>query len=124
VFALAHDLGTVSSASSPVLYSIGHVREPAVQYITKSGNQARSLYFWSQYSSVPAVIAAFLGDYSAALTRANSFDAKVESDANKISADYASVVALSIRQALGACELTISKNSDGTWNTNDVMLFM
>lgn len=69
-------------------------------------------------------ISSFLGDFSNALTRAKAFDAKVNTDASKISADYASVVALSIRQALGALEITISKNSNGSWNTADVIVFM
>lgn len=69
-------------------------------------------------------ISSFLGDFSNALGRANTFDAKVNSDAGKISADYASVVSLSIRQALGAMEITIAKNSDGSWNTADPIVFM
>lgn len=65
-----------------------------------------------------------MGSYSAALTIANAFDAKVNSDATKISATYASLVALSIRQAIGAIEITISKTSSGAWNTNDILVFM
>ncbi len=66
----------------------------------------------------------FLGDFSNALARANTFDAQVNSDASRISADYASVVALSIRQAFGATEITISKRADGSFNTGDVLVFM
>ena len=46
------------------------------------------------------------------------------SDAGAISSDYASIVALSVRQALGATELTVSKNADGSFNTNDILMFM
>ncbi len=53
VFALSHDLGTISAATPPVVVSIGHIRDPAVQYIIANGAlQNRSLYFWSQFSSV------------------------------------------------------------------------
>jgi hypothetical protein len=69
-------------------------------------------------------ISAFLSDYSAALGRANTFDAKVQSDASKISTNYAGIVALSIRQAVGATEITISKGSNGAFNTSDVLMFM
>lgn len=143
VFAYAHNLGTVSAATTPVVIAVGHARDPAIEYIIAKGAlQARSLYFFSQYSSVTAAvrvvlfmvrgtrmlmlsqITAFLGDYSAALTRAKAFDAKVQSDASAISTDYASIVALSIRQAFGATEITISKKSDGSWNTADVLMFM
>ncbi|KAF9523492.1 DUF1793-domain-containing protein [Crepidotus variabilis] len=125
VFALAHDLGSISSKTTPVIFSVGHVRDPAIRYIVAGGGvQLRSSYFWSQYSSVPTLISAFLGDYNNALSRAQAFDSKVQSDASKISADYAAIVALSIRQSLGSTEITISKNSDGSWNTNDVIVFM
>ncbi|KAF8974432.1 DUF1793-domain-containing protein [Flammula alnicola] len=112
VFGLSHDLGSVISATDPVVFSVGHIREPALQYIIANGaTQPRSLYFWSQFSSLLTC-------------RAQAFDSKVANDANKISADYASVVALSIRQALGATEITLSKNADGSFNTNDVIVFM
>lgn len=54
IFAHAHDLGTVgSSTSEAAVFSIGHVRDPAIQYIVaNSVLQDRSLYFWSSYSSV------------------------------------------------------------------------
>lgn len=69
-------------------------------------------------------ISTFLNDYAAALSRAQAFDTKVNNDATKISTDYAAIVALSLRQALGAIEITISKNADGSYNTNDVIVFM
>lgn len=54
VFAFAHDLGTVEAAqTTPVVYAIGLVRDPAVQYTLAGGvTQARSLYFWSRWSTV------------------------------------------------------------------------
>ncbi|KDQ64628.1 hypothetical protein JAAARDRAFT_201939 [Jaapia argillacea MUCL 33604] len=126
VFGFAHDLGTVTTTSSaPVVVSVGHVRDPAIEYIVAGGGyQNRSLYFWSQYPTVASAISFFLGDYANALSRANAFDSKIDSDASEISSDYASIVALSVRQAFGATEITISKNSDGTWNTSDVLMFM
>jgi len=65
-----------------------------------------------------------LGDYSAALTRANELDSKVRTDAETISSDYADIVELSIRQAFAATEITIIRNEDGSWNTDDVLMFM
>ncbi|KAF7966198.1 hypothetical protein HWV62_39706 [Athelia sp. TMB] len=126
VFAFARDLGTVSStASTPMVVSIGYVRDPAVEYIIAGGSyQPRSLYFWSKYSTVSAAITAFINNHSTALSTAKTFDAKVVSDATKISSTYASLVELSIRQAIGAIEITISKTSSGAWNTADVIVFM
>jgi hypothetical protein len=66
----------------------------------------------------------FLQDYAAALSTAQAFDAKVRSDASAISSDYADIVDLSIRQAMAAIEITVSKNDDGTFNADDILVFM
>ncbi|CAL1700859.1 unnamed protein product [Somion occarium] len=125
VFGLAHDLGTIASPSSPVVFSVGHVRDPAIQYIIANGAlQERSVFFWTQFSTVQDAISSFLGSYNDALTRAKAFDDKVNNDASAISSDYASIVALSIRQAFGATEITVSKGSNGSFNTSDVLMFM
>ncbi|KAG8213438.1 DUF1793-domain-containing protein [Butyriboletus roseoflavus] len=125
VFAFAQDLGTVSGTSNTVLFTVGHVRDPAVEYIVAGGAyQARSLYAWSAYPYAEKMIEAFLEDYPNAVIRAQEFDQQVESDASAISSNYAGVVQLSIRQAFGAMELTISQSSDGSWNTTDVLMFL
>ncbi|KAF7299431.1 hypothetical protein MIND_00892900 [Mycena indigotica] len=126
VFAHAHDLGSVSStATKPKLFTIGHVRNPSIQYIVAGGSyQDRSPYFFTKFPTVAAALTSFVNDFSAALTRANAFDAKVQADASKISADYAGVVALSIRQALATIEITTSKTAFGTYDPNDVIVFM
>jgi len=51
-------------------------------------------------------------------------DAQIESDANLINSEYAGLVAISLRQALGASEITISKDSTGGWNTSDILMFL
>ncbi|KAG9006475.1 hypothetical protein FRB93_008603 [Tulasnella sp. JGI-2019a] len=126
VFSFAQDIGSVgNTASSPVAYAIGRVRDPAVEYVIDNGvTQNRSLYFWSKYASVEDALSTFLLDYPNAFSRASAFDKKVQSDASAISSDYADVVALSIRQTFGATEITISKDGTGSWNTTDVMMFM
>lgn len=126
VFAFAKDLGTVSgTATAPAVFSIGHVRDPAVEYLVANGViENRSLFFWSQFSTVADAISSFLGDYANALSRGQALDSKIQSDASAISADYADVVALSVRQAIGATEITISKGGSGAFNTSDVLVFM
>jgi hypothetical protein len=69
-------------------------------------------------------ISFFLGDYSSALSRATSFDSQIYGDASEVSTTYAAVVALSIRQAFAATEITISKTSSGSWDTNDILIFL
>ncbi|KAJ6519201.1 hypothetical protein C8R45DRAFT_950524 [Mycena sanguinolenta] len=125
VFGLAKDLGKVGSTAASVTFAVGHIRDPAIKYVL-AGNakQARSLYFWSKFPTANAVISFFLNDFTTALATANALDKKVQTDAAKISDDYAGIVALSIRQSMAANEITISKNAFGLWNTSDVMYFM
>ena len=53
VFAMSWDLGEVNTRSDPVIISIGHVRDPAVQFIQPDGSlQNRSLYFWTEFNTV------------------------------------------------------------------------
>ncbi|PCH41118.1 DUF1793-domain-containing protein [Wolfiporia cocos MD-104 SS10] len=125
VFALAHDLGTISGASEPVVYSVGHARDPAVEYIiANDALQNRSSYFWSRYATAGDAISTFLGDYENAVARADAFDAKVQADASEISSTYAGLVALSVRQAFGGIEFTVSKDDTGAFNTSDIMTFL
>ncbi|KAL1665396.1 hypothetical protein GGF50DRAFT_126410 [Schizophyllum commune] len=121
VFGLAHDLGNVSiDASEPVVFAIGHVRDPVINYIQPDGDiQGRSYYWRSKYSSITA----FLADYPEALPRATAFDAQIRKDAEVISPEYADIVELSMRQSFGATEITIS-GSEGAWNTSDVLMFI
>ncbi|PAV21986.1 hypothetical protein PNOK_0194300 [Pyrrhoderma noxium] len=125
VFAFAEDLGFISQTSTPVVFSVGHVRDPAAEYIIANNQvQSRSSYFLSSHSTPADAISFFLSDYSNAVESAESFDSQVQSDASKISSDYAAIVALSIRQAFASTEITISKNADGSFNTSDVLIFM
>ncbi|KAH9853554.1 DUF1793-domain-containing protein [Lenzites betulinus] len=125
VFAFAHDLGSVTGATAPVVFSVGHVRDPAIQYIiANNGRQNRSLFFWTRISDVASAISTFLNDYANALVRAKAFDAQVNADATEISSDYASIAALSIRQGFGAIEITVSRTASGGFNTSDVLVFM
>jgi hypothetical protein len=126
VFGIAKDLGQVSSTpSAKVTWAVGLVRDPAVQYIVANNAiEQRSLYFFSAFATAEAALISFLKDFDAALTRGNSFDAKVRGDASKISPDYSAIVDLSVRQAFGSIEITLAKNADGTFNTGDPHVFM
>ncbi|KAJ7876517.1 hypothetical protein B0H14DRAFT_2342683, partial [Mycena olivaceomarginata] len=63
-------------------------------------------------------------DYANALAHNTKFEAQVQKDVVAICVDYAAIVALSIRRTMGAMEITISKNSDGSFNMTDVLVFM
>ena len=65
----------------------------------------------------------FLTEYPDALERAKAFDAQVKQDASVISSNYVGLVELSIRQAFGAIEFTVSKRDNG-YNVDDILVFM
>lgn len=124
-FALAVDLGDITSTETPIVWSLGVVRNATTTYTTGSGNpQIRYPYFLSQWASIPEAIDMFLGDFSAALSRATGLDDKIMNDASLISPQYTSLVSLAARQTIGGTEITISMGADGSWNTSDVMIFM
>ena len=57
VFGLAVDLGTIQSTSSPVTWSIGYVRDPAITYTTATGAlQQRRPYYVTQYANISDVV--------------------------------------------------------------------
>ncbi|KAH9935633.1 uncharacterized protein B0H18DRAFT_1082345 [Fomitopsis serialis] len=105
VFGLAVDLGNIQSTQSPVVWSVGYVRDPSIQYTTGSGTvQNRSPYYVTQYSSVED------------MTRSTQLDNEITQNATNISSEYSDLVSLAARQTFGAIDIT--------WNTSDVMIFM
>ncbi|KAI0312486.1 hypothetical protein OF83DRAFT_644042 [Amylostereum chailletii] len=127
----AHDLGTIESTSSPIVWAFGHTFDSdntsAIQYQDLSGNppQRRSLYYVTQYSDDHTLIDDFLNDFPAALERAIQFDANLTNAATSTipGTEYSDLIALATRQAVGFTSLTIGKGSDGLWNKSDVMMF-
>ncbi|EPT03715.1 hypothetical protein FOMPIDRAFT_1022289 [Fomitopsis schrenkii] len=118
-YGFAHDLGNITE-SSTVVFVIGHARDPVVNYITSGGSmQARSALYLSQYPSINDAITAFAKDYDNALSRADALDSQISQDASAISRNYSEIVALSVRQTLGALEFTYTPG-----NASDVMAFV
>ena len=58
IFAFAHNLGTIStSGSTPVVYTIGYVRDPLIQLSNLPNvNGTRSPYYLTRYGSVPGMV--------------------------------------------------------------------
>ncbi|KAG9084530.1 hypothetical protein FS749_005150 [Ceratobasidium sp. UAMH 11750] len=80
----------------------------------------------SKYATGSDAISAFLSsaEYQHSVSVAAALDTKIQNDAAAIHADYASIVALSTRQAFAAVEITSSKSAFGSYNTSDVKIFM
>lgn len=45
-------------------------------------------------------------------------------DALGVSSAYYDLLSLVVRQAMSSLEITVSKNSDGSFNSSDIMAFM
>jgi len=128
VFAFNLDLGSVGRIrSTPFVLSIGHVREPAVSYLTE-----RLAPLWKSYwSTWPAMVDAFHADFAGSVIRSARLDAKIERDAVRASGPaYAALCAVAFRQAYAGTEL-VSRDgqpwaflkeisSDGNVSTIDV----
>ncbi|KIM22747.1 hypothetical protein M408DRAFT_281196 [Serendipita vermifera MAFF 305830] len=123
-FGLSKDFGTINSASSPVVFAIGHARDPAISYQTSAGPQARSLYYRTQFATDIDALSFFLNDYSAAVTSANNFDNKLNTAAAQISPNYVDLVTMAARQTFSSVELTVPTGSDGKLNASDPLLFI
>jgi hypothetical protein len=107
VFAFNLDLGSVGRGSSaPFVLSLGHVREPAVSYLTE-----RLAPLWKSYwSTWPAMVGAFHLDFTASVSRSALLDAKIERDATRAAGPkYAALCAVAFRQAYAGTEL-VSRN--------------
>lgn len=134
VFALARNLGTVTSAGSALFrVSLGHVRTPAVSYLGTDLDP-----WWTNYwGSWTDMLDWFDADYPSALDAANALDAKVRGDASAavgggtVGDRYAAVCALALRQAVAGTELVNRGgspwaflkeiSSDGNVSTVDVI---
>ncbi|TCD69631.1 hypothetical protein EIP91_006856 [Steccherinum ochraceum] len=125
VFAFTVDLGKVTQTSQSLVWSVGAMRNPVVSLVTPNGTmQDRAPYFLTKYPDLQSAIDAFLLDFDDARNRSTSLDQKILNDASSVSQTYAELVSLGARQAIGATDITVSRGTDGQWNSSDVMMFM
>ncbi|KAF8516355.1 hypothetical protein JB92DRAFT_3114212 [Gautieria morchelliformis] len=125
LFAISSDLGMVASSSSPVVFALGLIRDPAIRTTSVTGqSEDRSLYFWTEFPSAFDAMNHFISDFPRAASAANSFDSNIRNAAVAVSSDYADLVDLATRQAFGMVEITVGKDAIGNWNTSDVQAFM
>lgn len=64
-----------------------------------------------------------MDDYDRAISASSAFDAQVASAASSISSNYAGMLALAARQAVGTFEITVSRDESGIYNMSDVIIF-
>ncbi|KAJ3769969.1 hypothetical protein FB446DRAFT_745812 [Lentinula raphanica] len=126
VLGISVDLGSHTTFTTPVVWGLGLVRDPVIQYITSADSttvQTRRSYFWTAFDNIADAIDSFLSDYSNATDRANQLDQQIMNAAQNVSSEYADLVAFGTRQALASSDITVAQNSDGSLNTSDVKAF-
>ncbi|KLO07007.1 DUF1793-domain-containing protein [Schizopora paradoxa] len=119
------NLGNITEVSSPVVSMVGVIRDPSIQFTQLSGNVAfRSSYYRLNFSTPLEIVSFFLNDFNNSMNLAKQLDSQIINDSTDISQSYADLLSLVTRQAMGAIEITISKNVDGSFNSSDIMAFM
>ncbi|KLO07713.1 DUF1793-domain-containing protein [Schizopora paradoxa] len=119
------DLGQVIQTTSPMVFAIGVVRDPSIQFVSLSSEaQLRSSYYRMNFTTSSDVVSFFLDDYDNASNQASRLDSQISTDALKTSSKYSELLSLVARQAVSSIEITVSKNVDGSFNSSDIMAFM
>ena len=142
VWGIANNLGTIKETQDPVVWSVGFVTDPAINYTDLSGaSQQRSLFYKTQYSDETSLVSIcisqqfvylilcpkildFLDDFSNASSRAQKLDSKILQEAASISGQLGDLVAIATAQVYGSTQLTVGTDASGNFNESDVMAFM
>ncbi|KAJ3478653.1 hypothetical protein NLI96_g9611 [Meripilus lineatus] len=125
VFSFAMDLGNITGTSTPIVWSLGVVRNVTIYSNVEAENrQMRYPYYVTRWSNVLDALDYFAGDFSNALNRATDLDNQVSRAANSRSNNYEYLASLAMRQTIGSIEVTISKGNDGNWNMSDIQTYM
>ncbi|XP_006457506.1 hypothetical protein AGABI2DRAFT_123370 [Agaricus bisporus var. bisporus H97] len=125
-FCFGIDLGSIDPTTQPdpVVWALGLVRDPLVNYSAESGFQRRIGYYWSAYRSIDDVISDFLGDFTNARVRGQAFDDGLLKEASAISPQYAGIISLVTRQIFASMDITIADDERGRTSPSDVKVFM
>ncbi|KAI8458118.1 hypothetical protein BY996DRAFT_4577608 [Phakopsora pachyrhizi] len=117
----------VKTYSDPLIFVIGHVRDPYVSYV-KAGLkelEKRSGYWRSVFGKDIDAIDFFVKDYYRALQDSNELDKTIADDARRLGGEnHVAIVSLSARQAMSAMEVTVGKDNNGNFNQSDVLVFL
>ncbi|EGF98815.1 uncharacterized protein MELLADRAFT_50868 [Melampsora larici-populina 98AG31] len=127
-FAFAHNLGKIKAQTSiedrTVIYSIGHVREPLVQYMTKGDKIIGLQPLWKTRFNSPIDLVNFhIKDYHQSRTLSEAWDTQLDQDATRIeSQDYADMLKISTRQIFMALEIVWDQDESMNRTGTDTMI--
>ncbi|MBW0476094.1 hypothetical protein O181_015809 [Austropuccinia psidii MF-1] len=121
----------IQHGARPAVFIVGHVRDPYVQSLEvaktfeKGGKMVERWGYWrTKFNKTIDAIQFSLKDYANAVRIAEQTDESLENDARRLGGDdYVAIASLSARQAFGALEITIGKDSDGRYNPADILAF-
>lgn len=119
-------------ASDSVLFTIGHIQDPVIQFASARGNTLMRPLWASYYLSADEVLNFHYYDFETSFNLASNYSMQLEKDALVSgSEDYKDILAISARQVIGACSFSGTPedpviffkeiSSDGNMNTVDVI---
>ncbi|RDL40678.1 uncharacterized protein BP5553_00657 [Venustampulla echinocandica] len=115
-----------------VLFTIGHIQDPVVQFASARGMTLMRPLWKAYYATADELLNFHYHDFNTSFELASNYSTQLEIDALKSgSEDYKDILALSARQVLGACSFSGTEDnpviffkeisSDGNMNTVDVI---
>ncbi|KAJ8515462.1 hypothetical protein ONZ45_g7115 [Pleurotus djamor] len=126
VLGISLDLGTITTITQPAIWTLGFFCNTSIlAKASGSSFEQRSAYFRSSVDDPVSAAKFVLDDFPRALTNADALDNKIKLAGDAISPEYASLLALSARQAMSAMEITLPIPGAGqSWNQSDVKAYM
>ncbi|MCJ1324161.1 hypothetical protein MMC10_000823 [Thelotrema lepadinum] len=114
IVALAQPITSTANAT----FIIGYDRTSAVNYMGKP----QTPYYRSVYNDTLSAVQAFMTNYTSESGAAQVLQSSLTDDANDVAGtNYSTVIKLSLRQAYGACDVTIPQD---TLDTDSAMVFV
>ncbi|TFY56071.1 hypothetical protein EVJ58_g7853 [Rhodofomes roseus] len=113
VFPISVNLGSVSSVDQPIVWIIGYVRDPNINY-TLSGNSASLRpYYTANFSTTESALEFFVSDFNNSLAAATALDADLHNAASTVSPDgkLYDMLSLATRQVFSSLEITAPYSS-------------
>jgi hypothetical protein len=97
-------------SNGSVLFTIGYVQDPLVQFASPTGIKDYLPLWKSYFTTAMEMIYFHYQDFAHAINVSRKLDTQIEKDADRVSknGNYAAIVALSARQALGGVVLAES----------------
>ncbi|KAH9830721.1 uncharacterized protein C8Q71DRAFT_319596 [Rhodofomes roseus] len=107
-FAISVNLGNVSSVNSHIVWVVGYVRDPNIDYTLSGNTTSLRPYYTTNFSTIESALEFVVADFNNSLTQAMAFDADIQSAASEISpqGELYDMLSLATRQVFSSLEIT------------------